>query len=164
MSTPAAALIRQIRDEAERVVQPGGSGGRESKRDAPTAARVVRPARRLKPRASARVVSGWTGLAPGEAAPGEKQAGGPDKLMRMVRKLKHLVHLAEGAQRSDARRQARLSADEAPAAGGGGPGGGGGGEAVDIEVLGREVLEVVNRELEMRRERRQEDSDVGLWW
>jgi hypothetical protein len=35
---------------------------------------------------------------------------------------------------------------------------------VDIEALGREVLETVNRELELRRERRQEDPDVNLWW
>jgi len=35
---------------------------------------------------------------------------------------------------------------------------------LDIERFAREVLEVVNRELELRRERRMEDSDESGWW
>jgi hypothetical protein len=36
---------------------------------------------------------------------------------------------------------------------------------IDVEALGREVLEVVARELELRRERRQEDPDErSIWW
>ncbi len=35
---------------------------------------------------------------------------------------------------------------------------------LDIEVFSREVLEVVNRELEHRRERRTEDGDESGTW
>jgi hypothetical protein len=39
-----------------------------------------------------------------------------------------------------------------------------GGANLDIETFAREVLEVVNREFELRRERRTEDGDESQWW
>jgi hypothetical protein len=38
------------------------------------------------------------------------------------------------------------------------------GQKQDIDALGREVLEVVTRELEFRRSRRVEDHDESSWW
>jgi hypothetical protein len=36
---------------------------------------------------------------------------------------------------------------------------------VDVDALTREVVEAATRELDQRRERRQEDSDErGFWW
>jgi hypothetical protein len=95
---------------------------------------------------------------------------GDDRVMKLARKLESLVHLAEGiGDRDAARRQVRMAEDSAAAKaeGQGGIGAteaGNRGRQLDIEALGREVLEMVNRELETRRERRQEDPDGHVWW
>jgi len=94
-------------------------------------------------------------------------------MMKLVKKLQSLIHLAENQRGlSDAQRQVRLAAADAPSARAtDGAGDKGSAEAaakqnVDIEALAREVLETVNRELELRRERRPEDSEGGsdVWW
>ena len=79
------------------------------------------------------------------------------------------ILLAEKDRRTDAQREASLAHADRPDARGPDKGGVSAIDSdamknVDIEALGREVLEIVNRELELRQERRQEDSDANLWW
>lgn len=93
--------------------------------------------------------------------------------MGLVKKLQGLIHLAEAEHRlAEAQRQVRMAEDSHEARGEGGQGTRGPGQAggsqdgskMDIEQLGREVLDVVSRELEYRRERRMEDHDESIWW
>jgi len=94
---------------------------------------------------------------------------GNSRVMKLVRKLQGLIHLAEEERRlSDARRRVRMAEDSASArAEGQAPMGKGGSPAhqrhVDIESLSREVTEIVTREIEHRRSRRMEDSDEFGW-
>ena len=94
--------------------------------------------------------------------------GADDRVSKLVKRLTDLIHLAETERRlSDARGQVRMAEDTAAArAEGSAPVSGGSGEGgkLDVEVFAREVLEVVNRELETRRERRTEDGDETSWW
>lgn len=97
--------------------------------------------------------------------------GDKERVTRLVRKLQQLIHLAEAERRAvEARSQVRLAEDSNQART----------EAsapiepaseryetkVDVEALGREVLEAVIHELEMRQARRVEDADVRRisWW
>ena len=95
---------------------------------------------------------------------------GDDKVMKLAKKLQSLIDLAEGrGDRNAARRQVRMAEDSAAARGEGqsSPQAADGGQAssVDIDALTREVVEAATRELDQRRERRQEDSDErGFWW
>jgi hypothetical protein len=100
-------------------------------------------------------------------------SGSEDRIMKLVKKLQGLIHLAEAENRlAEAQRQVRMAEDSEDARAEGGQGSRGGGSAgaskdgskMDIEQLGREVLEVVTRELEFRRERRMEDHDESVWW
>jgi hypothetical protein len=90
--------------------------------------------------------------------------------MKLARKLSQLVHLAETQhRREDARRQVRMAEDtpSARAEGQAAPSqpDSASTDQVDLDALGREVLEAVMRELEMRRERRQDDpDDRQVWW
>jgi hypothetical protein len=93
--------------------------------------------------------------------------GVDDRVSKLVKRLTDLIHLAEDERRlSEAQRQVRMAEDTAAArAEGSAPVQAGGANAkLDIEVFSREVLEVVNRELESRRERRTEDGDESGWW
>jgi len=103
-----------------------------------------------------------------------------DRVSRLVRRLQELILLAESNQREAARRQVRMAEDTAEARSEGGQGEGGDaaqGEGMggpqpghedagrfDIDALGREMMEMVSRELELRRERRMEDRDESGWW
>jgi hypothetical protein len=190
---PVAEVLRQVQGEVSRVARvasrasgsagqtaqavarparPRASAGAHSRsealRNTDSTVQVTRAAAGSKTRASARVISGWTGLARGVSAPAKAPARGvaPDRVMQLANKLKRLIHLAEGQRLAEARRQARLSAEGTGPEEGGSVNGEGseGSESVDIEALSREVLAAVMQELELRRVRRQEDSDVGLWW
>jgi hypothetical protein len=94
--------------------------------------------------------------------------GADDRVSKLVRRLTDLIHLAEDQRRlSEAQSQVRMAEDTAAArAEGSAPLGqsAGGGVKLDIETFTREVLEVVGRELESRRERRTEDGDESNWW
>lgn len=156
---PVLQVIEQIRTEAARpepALEP----------DAP-ARGVSRAAwRQANQRSNVKVLSGFKSLRP--AASGTRTQGvGADSVSKLAKKLKGLIHLAEGGQRGEARRQVRM-AEESVAArqeGQSGPNSADttGGQQVDVEALGREVLEVVSREMEMRRERQMGDSDE-FWW
>ena len=93
---------------------------------------------------------------------------GDDKVMKLAKRLQGLIHLAE-QRRDDARRQVRM-AEDSSAAKGEGQGLGEdsqsqGDDQVSIDALIQEVLNVVNREVELRKERRQEDPDGRFgWW
>ena len=120
-------------------------------------------------RSSNRVINGWTGLRPGSTASTSQSAVGADKVMKLAEKLKSLIHLAKGGNVAEAQRHAKLAHANRPdksleKGGDVASSETAARQSVDIEALGREVLEVVNRELEMRQERRQEDNDVNIWW
>ena len=85
-----------------------------------------------------------------------------------MRRLQDLIHLAEDQnRRAEAQSQVRMAEDTAqaraeaqatsesrsPAA-----------HKVDVDALGREVLDIVTKEMELRRARRMEDSDESPWW
>ena len=120
-------------------------------------------------RSSATVINGWTGLRPGQSASTSQSAVGADKVMKLAAKLKNLIHLAQGGNTAEAQRHAKLAHANRPDQSMERGGDIGSSEtafrqSVDIEALGREVMEVVNREQESRQERRQEDNDGSIWW
>jgi hypothetical protein len=107
----------------------------------------------------------------GATARAVSAGGGDDRVTKLVKKLQGLIHLAEAEGRlADARSQVRMAEDSASAkAEGQGPVGSSKegpekSQKQDIDALGREVLEVVTRELEFRRSRRTEDHDESNWW
>ena len=166
LPSPVAKVIEEIRSQASSAAAPsqallgGAVGGGASSRSS-------RGGKTGSTRSSARVISGWTGLAARSSA--TSTAGvGDDRITKLVRKLKGLILLAEN-QKSDAQRQVRLAASDAPGVRSEGSSDLSSNEKseqqdVDVEALAREVLEVVSRELELRQERRQEDPDVSIWW
>lgn len=85
--------------------------------------------------------------------------------MKLAGKLRSLIHLSEVENRqAEARAQARLSAEEAPSVQAAAPvGADPGASAGDVEALIQEIVSAVNREMALRRERRQEDSHEP-WW
>ncbi|MCB9764007.1 MAG: hypothetical protein H6739_29825 [Alphaproteobacteria bacterium] len=168
LPSPVIQVIQQIQGAAQAGGGEGAGASRRGSGRAPSTS-TIRGGRVRGVRSSARVLSGWTGLPPGASA-SRTDGVGADRITRLVRKLKGLIHLAEAQNRlSDAQRQVRLAAADSPSAHQDGGGAMGSAEDadkqdVDIEALGREVLEIVNRELELRQERRQEDSDGSTWW
>ena len=99
---------------------------------------------------------------------GGTQGIGADRLMNMVRRLQGLVFLADH-QRDEALRQVRLAEDSAAARAEGqaAPTQSGDNRAneVDVDALAQEVMQVVQREMELRSERRQDDPENKLpWW
>ena len=163
---PVVQVIEQIRteawkvDDAERRSRAPSSGSAGSARSGRTGSR--------RGTRSARVLSGWTGLSPQSTA-STTGAVGDDKVSKLAKKLRNLIHLAESARTGEALREARLAHADRPDARMTEGGDISNSESaamanVDIEALGREVLEVVVRELELRQERRQEDNDGNIWW
>lgn len=160
---PVTEVIKQIRTEATAQVRDAQAQVEREQAQA-GAPRTERAASR---RASARVIRSMNTLRGGA----RKSAGvGPDQVSRLAKKLQGLIHLAEGVgDRDAARRQVRMAEDSAAARAEGQGGDStrpdtGLQDQVDIDALSREVLEAVSRELELRRERRQEDSDGSFWW
>jgi hypothetical protein len=167
---PVIQVIEQIKTEAARQESPPASrGGGSSSRSGwhSTGARSRSGSSRSR-RSTTRVLSGWTGLKPGAAATTTSGVG-DNGISKLAKKLRGLIHLAEGQRTSDAQRQAKLAHRDRPDARMDEGGDKSSSESaalanVDIEALGREVLEVVVRELELRQERRQEESDGNIWW
>jgi hypothetical protein len=159
LSKPVLQVIEQIRSVAA-AEQNQGQSSRSGRRSGVGARASGR-------RRSAKVVRGFASIKGGAAT---IQSGvGPDKVMKLAGKLRSLIHLAEGGRMGDAQRQAKLAHGDRPE----GQMEQGGDlsnsetaakQSVDIEALAREVLEVVNREMELRQERRQEESDANVWW
>jgi hypothetical protein len=171
---PVVQVIEQIRQEVRReqtLASPAGEAAtRPSRLDAP-ATRVLSGNAYVTPVPSTTRVN--RGGVRGVSATARSMAAGSgdDRIMKLVKKLQGLIHLAEAEGRlADARRQVRMAEDSPGArAEAAGPVGaakeqGDQREKQDIEALGREVLEVVNRELENRRMRRVEDHDESVWW
>jgi hypothetical protein len=168
----AAQVIAQVRDEARREVAEtvtlSAPETRDSRLPAPEASMLRPPAG-----------SAWQGPQLGASRPrrvaaavsrGRASSGGEDKLSKLVRRLQDLIHLAEDQNRlAAARSEVRMAEDsaQARAEGQAGPGSAVENTAVqkqDIEALGREVLDAVAKELELRRARRMEDADDSVWW
>ncbi|HNH46357.1 MAG TPA: hypothetical protein PKY30_04940, partial [Myxococcota bacterium] len=163
LSSPFNDVVQQLRNEARAEVD------RALAAEAP----VTRPNRMAAPEAAPLQPSRARSFRHGGRSVGASAMAvdgvGNSRVMKLVRKLQGLIHLAEEERRlSDARRRVRMAEDSASArAEGQAPMGKGGSPAhqrhVDIESLSREVTEIVTREIEHRRSRRMEDSDEFGW-
>ncbi len=167
LSAPMRDVVEQIRQE---IRKPAAAEGATLSTRAPD---VPRPTATMlrggsEPVASSASVHRGTTRPVRSSATVRGAGGADDRVSKLVKRLTDLIHLAETERRlSDARGQVRMAEDTAAArAEGSAPVSGGSGEGgkLDVEVFAREVLEVVNRELETRRERRTEDGDETSWW
>jgi hypothetical protein len=155
LPAPMAQLLSAMSGEARRATGPE------------TSAPVNRGPRPRTARSSTRVANRFVGLR--RRASGTSVDGvGADRIMGLAKRLNELILLAESGQRDAARSEVRMAEDSAAARA---EGNAEPAQAtnrrdlnIDIDALGREVLEAVSRELELRRERRQEDSEDGNWW
>jgi hypothetical protein len=170
MSSPVLQVIEQIRAEAHRAAAPevvsqstvtataSGGGPRKAMRRGGPQPRMQQLAR------------GMTGLRAVASAPSSEGVG-EDKVSRLARRLRDLIHLAEVKnRRDDARQGVRMAEDSATARAEGQSSptqseGGDNMEQVDIDSLSREVQEKVQREQDLQRERRIDGGDSGdFWW
>lgn len=162
---PALQIIEKIKTVAREEV----SEAIRTEVKARSAAGRKAGSRSQAPRSTARVVQGFTGLRRGNSAR-RGNGVGDGQVMKLAKKLQSLIDLAEGrGDRGAARRQVRMAEDSAAARGEGqsSPASAEGGQesSMDIDALTRQVVEAATRELDQRRERRQEDSDErGFWW
>jgi hypothetical protein len=170
LPAPVLKVIEQVREGARQDLEERFMAAREAgaesnaggARSAPTPARTES--------AQPELLKAVRGLKKRQAS--RRQAGvGDDRVMKLARKLQSLIHLAEGTgDRDEARRHVRMAENSAAAKAegqGAAPGSNkesGKNKQVDIESLITEVVQSVNRELSLRRERRQEDPDGGSWW
>jgi hypothetical protein len=118
-------------------------------------------------RSTARVVRGMTGLKPRGSGGGASTS--LNKVSKLAKRLQDLIAMAENQNRGGARQEVRMAEDSgaAKAEGASAPTQAEDGRNVsaDIDNLAREVTEHVTREIELRRERRQEDPDGrNIWW
>lgn len=149
LTAPATEPLRPHAAAAEAATPSGPSGRR------PVRSAAVREA-------PTRVTAAWRGAL--------SVRSGDERVMRLVRKLSELVHLAEAEhRRSDARKQVRMAEDSQEAraeAGHGAPRAGAPApdEKVDVDALVRAVVHAVTEELSSRRQRRSEDPDESVWW
>jgi hypothetical protein len=173
MDAPAVQVIQQIKQEVAReVAQPTlvEPTVRDSRMAAPRA-ETLRPKGSGPVRSTAKSFSGGVRSVAAQAR-GRAASSGDERVMKLVKKLQDLIHLAEAERRlAEARAQVRLAEDSAAARNEGSGPVGAGADAKgadkgkqDIEALGREVAEVVFREIETRRHRRMEDRDESGWW
>lgn len=168
LTEPMRAVVEQLRQELRptAVAAEGTVLQTRAPDIAAPEATVLRPSRSASPSSSAIVRRG--GTRPVRSTATVRGPGGDDRVSKLVKRLTDLIHLAETERRlSEAQAQVRMAEDTAAArAEGSAPAEDSGGQAtkLDIESFSREVLEVVNRELELRRERRTEDGDESNWW
>ncbi|MCB9776966.1 MAG: hypothetical protein H6742_00205 [Alphaproteobacteria bacterium] len=169
LPAPVLNVIHQIRSVADAVSAAPPDLGGDSPMDGPGSdLEVVRRARgetRSPSAASAPMARGSLLRVRGSAS--RRSGVGADQISKLSKKLQQLILLAE-KQRGAARQEVRMAEDSAAARAEGssspGQAEGGNNEKVDIDALGREVLEVVTLELEMRKQRSQEGSDEFGWW
>ncbi len=170
LPAPVLKVIEQVREGARQDLEARYAAAQEASREAETGG--ARPASTPRKSTSAQpeLLKAVRGLKKRQAS--RSQAGvGDDRVMKLARKLQSLIHLAEGTgDQNEARRHVRMAENSAAArAEGQGAVPGSNKEStknkqVDIEALITEVVQSVNRELALRRERRQEDPDGGSWW
>ncbi|MGB0640604.1 MAG: hypothetical protein ACPGTU_14795, partial [Myxococcota bacterium] len=158
---PVIQVIQQLKTEATRTEN-------ELERERSEESTRERVRGRGGVRSTTRVARGMTGLSP-RGSSSKSASAGMDKVSKLAQRLQELIAMAESQNRSGARREVRMAEDSAAAKSEGQSAAGapesGRDVSVDIETLAREVTEQVTRELEMRRERRQEDPDGrSIWW
>lgn len=165
LPAPVLRLIEEIRSEAASEAEASAAEMAAAMGlPTPVASRRRGSTRQTT---SSQVFRGFTNL--GQTKRTEGQDGlGADRLMKLVRKLQQLVFLAD-SQRDAAMRQVRLAEDSASARSEGQAAPTQSGDAknqqVDVEALAQEVAQHVQRELESRSERRQDDPDNRTpWW
>ncbi|MFZ5475680.1 MAG: hypothetical protein ACOZNI_02795 [Myxococcota bacterium] len=173
MDAPAVQVIQQIRQEVAReVAQPTlvEQPHHETRAVTPPS-EASNPTYVTPVQSTARSFSGGVrGVAAGARA--RSASSGDERITKLVKKLQNLIHLAEAERRlAEARSQVRMAeASAAAVAEASGPVGDGKDtkgldkNKQDIEALGREVAEVVFKEIELRRLRRMEDRDESGWW
>jgi hypothetical protein len=164
LSQPVIQVIQQIKTEAARAEI---EAVREQEVLSTETIRA-RTSRREGVRSSTRVVRGMTGLNP-RGTGGRASGQAMDRVSKLAKRLQELIAMTEGQNRSGARQQVRMAEDSGAAKAEGqsaqADSGKGRDSTADIGSLAREVTEQVTRELEMRRERRQEDPDGrSIWW
>lgn len=111
--------------------------------------------------ASARRGRGLSRTAPARRADG----AGASQVTKLAGKLMKLIHLAENERKlADAQRHVRMAQEDGKAEAGKETGPSESAEAPNLKALQVEVFEAVLRELELSKQRRQEDFDVSVWW
>jgi outer membrane murein-binding lipoprotein Lpp len=169
LPTPVVEVIRQIRaTAAQEMISPRLAARRTTDAAHSPSASVLRGRRRARrpPVSTTRVIkSGGSKTASASLSAAGGVSGG--KMRQLASRLQSLIRLVQVENRlSDAQRQVRLAAEGAEATSPDQTESGGAqseAKSGDLEALKREVLNSVSRELELRRERGQEDSD-GNWW
>ena len=165
---PVIQVIQQIKTEAARAEGEVVREARQERAEVATETVRARANRRESARSTTRVARTMTGLNP---RGGSSSASSPamNKVTQLAKRLQELIAMAENQNRSGARQQVRMAEDSgaAKAEGQAAPTSAETGRdaSADVDTLTREVTELVTRELEMRRERRQEDPDGrSIWW
>jgi len=166
LPTPVVQVIQQIKTEAVRAEGEAQATQRAAAQSQESVRR--RSQRREGVRSTTRVVRGMTGLNP-RAASGRSSGVATDRISKLAKRLQELIAMAESQNRSGARQEVRMAEDSSAARAEGQSAPTAASDAADtsadIDTLAREVTEQVTRELEMRRERRQEDPDGrSIWW
>lgn len=156
LSAPVAELVAQVQgrlvaEDAHRAEPQGPAAvGLGEQRRPRRSQGTTRPRR-----------SGWA--APSATALLRQATAGPERIMKLVRRLQELIHLVEVKHRlMEARSQVRMASEPPPT-----PVKGGGREtflseqraAQDLEALTQEVASVINRELGHWKERRAGESE-----
>ena len=162
---PVVQVIQQIRTEAARAE---GEAQQAERKMLETETVRKRTQRRQGVRSTTRVARGMTGINPGGGSARGSSAS-MDRVSKLAKRLQELIAMAESQNRSGARQQVRMAEDSGAAKSEGQSAPTSAADAqdasADIDTLAREVTEQVTRELEMRRERRQEDPDGrSIWW
>ena len=171
LPAPVLQVIEQVREGARQDLEARFKAAREAANDAEsTGARSAPTPAKAAKSAEPELLRAARGLRKSRNAR-RKSGQGDDRVMKLARKLQSLIHLAEGTgDQNEARRHVRMAENsEAARREGQGQVGAEAGasnknQQVDIEALVSEVVQSVNSELAMRRQRRQEDPDGGNWW
>lgn len=165
---PVVQVIQQIRTEAARAEGEAQQAQRGERKMMETETVRQRSQRRQGVRSTTRVARGMTGINPGGSSARGSSASA-DRVSKLAMRLQELIAMAESQNRGGARQQVRMAEDSGAAKSEGQSAPTSAEDArdasADIDTLAREVTEQVTRELEMRRERRQEDQDGrSIWW
>lgn len=166
LPTPVVQVIQQIKTEAVRAEGEAQATQRAAAQSQESVRR--RSQRREGVRSTTRVVRGMTGLNP-RGSSERSSSSTTDRIGKLAKRLQELIAMAESQNRSGARQEVRMAEDSSAARAEGQSAPTAASDAADtsadIDTLAREVTEQVTRELEMRRERRQEDPDGrSIWW
>ena len=119
---------------------------------------------RREPESSSSRSGGWNGQ---RSRPARRSngVGSGQQSMRLANKLMRLVHLAENERRTaEAQRHVRMASKDSDVDAGKETGSGEASAAPNMKALQREVFEAVLREIELSKQRNQEDFDVSIWW